>query len=573
MINFSTLQSLTIPEGNVTKIESGGVVLWENYKPAYAAIYGGDTLVFGRGKSAPESYEGITLTAAFDSVNGYNIETDLYGFDQDWETYTMPWYNYRSNITSIKFIAKVAPIRTSYWFMGLSNCTNWELANLNTSKVEYMAQMFAGTGGLAEDDLLNLNTSKVKNMYGMFQGTSAVSFDLSTWNTSNCTSFGSMFADTYDLKNLNLSGWDTTKATDMSYMFAYGNALESITLGSKWSFTGDGSTNCELPDGNWKHVETSNMYAAADLATGYNGSTMSGTYVKVPPAYAAVYGGDTLVFGRGSSVPESYNGKSLTEGWSQANGYDIENVDYSQIYAGYIGSEGIPWRSYTTYEDSMTFEYFYSPIKSVVFVDSVAPKSTAYWFCNLDMCTNFNLQNLDTSRTTSMQGMFNGCFYMTHLDLSSFDTSSVTNMKAMFYYCHNLNSLDLSSFNTSNVADVKSMFGSCSSLTTLDLSSFNTSSVTNMNSMFSDCSSLTTLDLSGFNTSSVADMRGMFGGCSELATIYASEFWNIGAETLTLGMFRDCNNLKGDIAFDSSYPIDKTYAKTSGGYLTYKAAA
>ena len=58
MINFSTLQSLIIPEGNVTKIESGGVVLWENYKPAYAAIYGGDTLVFGKADSVPASYNG-----------------------------------------------------------------------------------------------------------------------------------------------------------------------------------------------------------------------------------------------------------------------------------------------------------------------------------------------------------------------------------------------------------------------------------------------------------------------------------------------------------------------------------
>ena len=36
-------------------------------------------------------------------------------------------------------------------------------------------------------------------------------------------------------------------------------------------------------------------------------------------------------------------------------------------------------------------------------------------------------------------------------------------------------------------------------------------------------------------------------------------------------MFYNCTKLKGDIAYNSSY-TDKTYAKTSGGYLTYKAA-
>ena len=602
MINFSTLQSLIIPEGNVTKIESGGVVLWENYKPAYAAIYGGDTLVFGRGANAPTSHEGMSLTAAFDSVNGYNVETDLYGFDQDWETYTMPWYNYRSSIASVKFIAKVAPIRTSYWFMGLSNCTSWELANLNTSNVEYMAQMFASTGGLAEDDLLNLNTSKVKNMYGLFQGTSAVSLDLSTWNTSNCTSFGSMFADTYDLKNLDLSGWDTTKATDMSYMFAYGNALESITLGANWSFTGDGSTNCELPDGNWKHVETSNMYAAADLAAGYDGSTLIGTYEKqLPPAYAAVYGGDTLVFGRGESVPENYNSKSLTESWR-----GIEELEA-------VSPTLIPW--WNNYRTAIT---------NVVVVDIIKPKRTAYWFYNMSACTNMDLKlvnttkvtnmsymfhqcksltaldvsnfntakvtsmykmfyecsnltsldvsNFNTTNVTDMYGMFEGCSSLTSLDVSNFDTAKVTSMYRMFYNCSKLTSLDVSSFNTANVTTMSRMFYRCTSLTALDTSNFNTAKVTNMSDMFVYCSKLTTLDLSNFNTTNVTNMSNMFYQCSSLTTIYASSLWSTTTVTSSSNMFYRCSKLKGDIAFNSSY-VDKAYAKTNGGYLTYKAAS
>lgn len=36
MIDFSTLQSLTIPEGVVTKIECGGVVLWQAAKATSA---------------------------------------------------------------------------------------------------------------------------------------------------------------------------------------------------------------------------------------------------------------------------------------------------------------------------------------------------------------------------------------------------------------------------------------------------------------------------------------------------------------------------------------------------------
>ena len=36
-------------------------------------------------------------------------------------------------------------------------------------------------------------------------------------------------------------------------------------------------------------------------------------------------------------------------------------------------------------------------------------------------------------------------------------------------------------------------------------------------------------------------------------------------------MFLGCYDLEGDQEYDSS-SVDKTYAKTSGGYLTYKAA-
>lgn len=500
----------TLPESPTLKqIADALDALIRVYIPAYAAVYGGNTLIFGRGASAPASYEGMTLTAAFDSANGYNVETDLYGFDQDWETYTMPWYSYRYNITAVKFIAEVTPVRTSYWFMGLSKCTDWEISKLDTSKVEYMAQMFASTSGLAEDDLLGLNVSNVKNMYGMFQGTSAVSLDLSTWNTSNCTNFGSMFADTYSLKNLNLSGWDTTKATDMSYMFAYGNALETVTLGASWSFKGASpeSSNwawAQLQDGNWKHQESGNVYTAADLAAGYDGSTMSGTYELYIPAYAAVYKWTNpephpvyttaptyLVFGRGASAPstyvETYSDVSgyefdysyeLVEEYSASTGFDIETLEVNIPTA----STDVPW--YADYRAAIT---------KVIVIDQIKPVDLDFWFCGFRNCTTMNLTKLDTTNVVSMY------------------------------------------------------------------------------STFATCTSLTSLNLSTFKTSNVSNLTCMFQNCSNLTTIYVSDLWSTDAVTSSGNMFYGCTKLKGDIAFNSS-KVDKTYAKTSGGYLTYKAA-
>lgn len=89
-----------------------------------------------------------------------------------------------------------------------------------------------------------------------------------------------------------------------------------------------------------------------------------------------------------------------------------------------------------------------------------------------------NWQNLDTSQTTNMAGMFRASGQQT-IDVSDFDTSQVTNMSEMFKENGNLtgNIIGLNSgkFDTSHVTDMTSMFysvGSYSFQLTLDLSSF-----------------------------------------------------------------------------------------------------
>ena len=63
----------------------------------------------------------------------------------------------------------------------------------------------------------------------------------------------------------------------------------------------------------------------------------------------------------------------------------------------------------------------------------------------------------------------------------------------------------------------------------------------------------------------------MFSGAKALTRIYASSLWSVSSVTSSSSMFSNCTKLSGDIAYSSS-STDKTYAKTSGGYLTYKAA-
>ncbi len=159
---------------------------------------------------------------------------------------------------------------------------------------------------------------------------------------------------------------------------------------------------------------------------------------------------------------------------------------------------------------------------------------------------------------------------VTEIDLGILDTSQVKNMDNMFSGFVSLTSLDISNFNTSNVTDMGNMFSGCRSLKSLDVSNFDTHNVTDMFGMFCDCRQLKSLDLSSFNTSNVADMRSMFGSCSRLTTIYAGDSWNTDGVTESDSMFNGCTHLRGDIPFNN-HDVDKIYAKTSGGYLTYKA--
>ena len=185
---------------------------------------------------------------------------------------------------------------------------------------------------------------------------------------------------------------------------------------------------------------------------------------------------------------------------------------------------------------------------------------------------NLYVLSFNTSNVTDMSHMFSGCSRLTRLDLSSFDTANVTDMHNMFCGIRYLTSIDLSKFNTSNVTDMSSMFADCENLIDLNLSCFNTSQVDSLAYMFSGCRSLVHIDLSNFNTSNVTKIYSMFSDCPALVTIYASAKWSTRKVVVDDNMFTGCIKLQGDITYNSNY-TDSTYARTSGGYLTYKAAA
>ena len=174
------------------------------------------------------------------------------------------------------------------------------------------------------------------------------------------------------------------------------------------------------------------------------------------------------------------------------------------------------------------------------------------WNSPIDNCINlfFNLKNIikidlskfDTSKVTSMGGMFRFCSSLTSIILNNINTSSVISMENMFNECKSLTSLDLSGFNTSSVTTMKDMFFNCINLREVNVKNFITSSVNNMKDMFYECQSLTTLDLSNFDTSLVTDMSNMFQNCNKLISLNLNNFNTSNVQIMSV-MLYNCTSL------------------------------
>ncbi|EPA0803479.1 immunoglobulin-like domain-containing protein [Enterococcus hirae] len=123
----------------------------------------------------------------------------------------------------------------------------------------------------------------------------------------------------------------------------------------------------------------------------------------------------------------------ITGTWGTSSYTFDENTGVLTIGAGELsGYKESPWNSGTVDNKA---------IKKIVLSGKVvAPEDSRYLFStstsgkNLTNVTEIEgLSQLDTSKVTNMQYMFNALSSVTSLDLSGFDTSNVTHMQAMFY--------------------------------------------------------------------------------------------------------------------------------------------
>ena len=223
---------------------------------------------------------------------------------------------------------------------------------------------------------------------------------------------------------------------------------------------------------------------------------------------------------------------------SSQEDYSCTEIQMYNLYLGQDGGVVAPGNCWDLF-----FGYTSTTSINLDNLDTSRTTSFAGMFLNDTKLINLDISYMDTSHATDMQGMFKGISSLTHLNLEKFITSKVINMNGMFYQCSKITQLDLSNFDTSKVTNISNMFRFDYALKTLDVSHFDTSSVTDMSWAFHSLTSLEELDVSNWNTSRVTNMNELFHAARKIEKLDVSN-WDTSNVTSMACTFAELTNLK-----------------------------
>ena len=406
----------------------------------------------------------------------------------------------KGEINTLKISWNLIAVSLYNMFHELTNITEVDLTNYDTSSITDMHEMFNNCSSITSINLSNLNTSIVNNMRLMFGGCSSLtSLNVSSFDTSNVILLDAIFSNMDNIEHLYFN-FNTEKVTNMSMMFYRCEKLTSLDVSM---FNTISVTNMDfmfshcfkLQSLDVRHFNTSNvvymnhMFQACSEITSLDLSNFQTSKVV--------------------------NMDRMFLLCSQMTSLNVSNFDTSQV------------------------------------------TNMNYMFYSCGQLSSLDLSNFKTPNLKTMEVMFYLCQNLSSLDISNFNTSQITDMHMIFQLCRSLTTLDLSSFDTSNVDNMEYLFGVCDSLTTLNLSNFDTHNVKKMKGLFMNCTKLESVDLSSFNVSLVEDLTHMFAYCHSLTYLNLSNFCPSNSKSMHM-MFYYCYNLRYlDLSnFDTSSPED-----------------
>ena len=471
---------------------------------------------------------------------GYNVNITAIHLDesmQDYKPLSLRYFfggskttNSLYNVTQIRHLdyLNTSSCQTmECMFFGMNKLESVDLSKFNTANVQNMTKMFMYCQKLASINLSAFNTWKVTRMDWMFFDCRALTaLDVTILNTSNVTNMNSMFQNCGNVKELNLLNFDMAKVTDATYMFAGCSSLVTILCGNDWSklsLTSDGMfQSCNKLKGGkgttFDSAKQDKTYARPD-----GGTSAPGYFTAPKKVYTEfVAATSTLTYYCDDLYPTR---EGAVEFYNPSNG-DHFPIDYASKVEKIVVNASMADTALTY----MSYLFSSRPLeRRLVNVTDIT-----------------GLENLNTSKTTSMSYMFAGLESLTVLDLTMLETPNLSAMDHMFYHCIALEKLDISSFNTSKV--------------------------TSMRETFLDCLKLRAFNFTKADCSKVTDMTRLFAGNSgstkpnAMVTIWCNADLTSKTASNCGDMFLNCQNIEGGkgTKYNASY-IRNEYARPDGG--------
>ena len=442
-------------------------------------------------------------------------EVDFTNFDSTSVLIMRSMFFKCTSLTSIKLnnlnTASVVDIQSM--FFDCSSLTELDLSSFDTSKVTDMDLVFRGCTNLVSLNIASFNTSNTNRMQGLFEKMTSIKYlDVSHFDTSKVKLMNLMFCDCRNLISLNLSNFNTAQVTDMAHMFFECHSLERLLL------TNFDTSNVVLMVQMFRECRSLTTLDLSSFRTP-NVQDMNFMFLNCGKLTSL----DLSTF----RTPNLEKMSEMFFGCRNLSSVDISNFETSKVktmYGLFAYCEKLP---------KMDLSFFNT--------SSCEELSAIFFGCH--ELTSANLSNWDARKSKNLDLVFYDCYDLNSLDLSNLNTQNVESMDAMFHYCKSLTSLDVSSFNTESVKNMNKMFHHCEALKSLDLSNFYTPQLTTMSYIFQECKSMTSLDVSNFQVDKVINMEYAFTSCEQLLSLNLSSFNPILATNLGY-LFYNCVNLR-----------------------------
>ena len=188
-------------------------------------------------------------------------------------------------------------------------------------------------------------------------------------------------------------------------------------------------------------------------------------------------------------------------------------------------------------------------------------------FYNCTKLTRLDTTGWDLRRVSNMNYLFYNCSKLAEVvGMDDWNTAELDYLSYTFYNCDAFTALNVNHFDVDTVTSMAYAFYDCDGIVSIDLSSW-ISIVTNVDRMFYSCGKLHTINLMKLNVKNVTEATGMFNNCTALTTIYADNWTGYITPNNHNGMFSNCSQLVGAVAYNSSY-TNWTYANQYTGYFT-----